>query len=523
MANTVSALPNPSAVYCEKLGYEYKIVKTPQGEKGIVVPEPGVEFDAWDFFRGKVGNKYSYGARHGYDTECVREDKGTYTVEYAVCVRKERKGEQITETRIPMLELMEKNGEPLIEEGKYRKPTKPLRSSNLAIEETEPEYLTKDSKGSLPSSFCWTNKNGHSYIGAIRNQGSCGSCYAFGAVAAAEGTYNWRTGKYDGNRAEFSESFIMWCLGRLSQYSSNFFGCGGADWDYAELDALCTTGICSRANFPYTITDPGSCTHWGDPKKVFASWHRVPCEDIDGIKTAIMTYGVVDAAVDVDSGFDNYSSGIYENSYTNCPPDLDIGPECYHTWTDHAIGLVGWDDNGAAETNGYWILRNQWGTSWGENGYMRLKYRSSRVACEVCYLVYPSNTSYGTPYLWLGSYFTNNYDDAETNDADNDGLLTWEEYVTGTDPTNQASVFAILNQGYLNASNYIVWYGTTNSGVTNDFGMYRATNLGSAASWNLVTKTIPRAPTGTNTWWDTNAPASVPVFYRPMATNAASL
>ena len=403
----------------------------------------------------------------------------------------------------------------MIEEGEYKKPTKPFRSSNAVFEEAEPEYLTRDNKGSLPSSFCWTNKNGHSYIGPIRGQGDCGSCYAFSACAAAEGTYNWATGKYDGNRAEFSESFIAWCLGRLSQYSSHFFGCDGADYDYAELDALCAIGICSAADFPYQESDPGSCTHWGDPRKVFASWHRVSCEDIDGIKTAIMTYGVVDAAV--KAGGWVYNSGIYEDSLTNCP-----GSPCDYTSTDHAIGLVGWNDNSNPETNGYWILRNSWGTSWGENGYMRIKYRSSRVACEVCYLVYPSNTSYGTPYSWLGSYFTNNYDVAETNDVDNDGLLTWEEYVTGTDPTNQASVFAVLNQGYLNASNYIVWYGTTNSGVTNAFGMYRGTNL-IINTWNLITKSIARNPTGTNTWWDTNAPASVPVFYRPMATNAGSL
>jgi len=57
----------------------------------------------------------------------------------------------------------------------------------------------------LPSSFDWRSYNGHSYIGPIRDQGYCGSCYAFGACAAAEGTYNWANGKYDANCADFSD------------------------------------------------------------------------------------------------------------------------------------------------------------------------------------------------------------------------------------------------------------------------------------------------------------------------------
>ncbi|MBN1296463.1 hypothetical protein JXA80_06760, partial [bacterium] len=241
----------------------------------------------------------------------------------------------------------------------------------------------------LPTSFDWRNINGHSYIGPVRQQGSCGSCYSFGANAAAEGTYNVANGRYDGNCVDFSESYIIWCLGRLSQYSSHFFGCGGADYDYMELEALCNEGVTYEANFPYQQTDPGSCTHWGDPTVSFQSWHRVSCNDIDAIKTAIMTYGVVDAAVYVDSAFEAYSTGIYSNSSTSCSSS-----PCYNTTTNHAISLVGWNDNGG---NGYWILRNSWGSSWGEDGYMRISYQAARVACAVCYLVYGAAQPTPTP------------------------------------------------------------------------------------------------------------------------------
>jgi hypothetical protein len=93
-----------------------------------------------------------------------------------------------------------------------------------------------------------------------------------------------------------------------------------------------------------------------------------------------MTYGVVAAAVDVGGAFEAYSGGIYQDSNTTCSSN-----PCYYTPTNHIIALVGWNDNGG---DGYWILRNSWGSSWGESGYMRIKYTSARVGCEAAYVVY---------------------------------------------------------------------------------------------------------------------------------------
>jgi C1A family cysteine protease len=230
----------------------------------------------------------------------------------------------------------------------------------------------------LPAAFDWRSYNGHSYIGAVRDQGSCGSCYAFGASAAAEGTYNFANGLYDGNCANFSEAFIIWCLSRISPYGDHFFGCAGADYDYMELEALVQEGTINESYFPYIVSDPGTCTHFADPRVKFAAWHRIGCNDIAAIKTAIMTYGVIDVAVYVTSAFQAYSGGVYEDSNTTC-----YSNPCDYTPTNHAVALVGWSD-----TDGAWILRNSWGPSWGENGYMRIKYTSARVACETTYLVY---------------------------------------------------------------------------------------------------------------------------------------
>ena len=429
MAGEAAALPNPAAVYCERLGFEYKKVQTPAGAKGMVVVKPGVEFDAWDFFKGKVGNEYSFGALYGYDTECVCTNIGTYMAEYAVCVSKAAKGQK-NGVRIPLQALMEQKGVPLFDEaidGRKQSSSGAMIPANRE-EDMFAIYDVMDQGKMIPTSFDWRTNSSHAYIGAVRDQGSCGSCYAFAAAAAAEGTYNWAMGKYDADCVDYSESFIIWCLGRMSPYSDHFFGCDGADWDYAELTALVAEGICLEADFPYTESDPGSCAHWADPLTVFSSWHRVPCGDIDAIKTAIMTYGVVDAAVYVSGSFAYYDSGIYTDTNTNC----DETP-CYYKYTNHAIALVGWDDNPPEGGGGCWILRNSWDTSWGEDGYMRLRYNAARVACEVCYMIFNDVASLAAP----------------ANLAASDGTYTNKVAVTWSALTN--------------ASGYQVWRAEANN------------------------------------------------------------
>jgi hypothetical protein len=109
----------------------------------------------------------------------------------------------------------------------------------------------------------------------------------------------------------------------------------------------------------------------------------------------------VDAAVDAADPFSAYSSGVYQNTSTSCTGTTP----CYYTPTDHAISLVGWNDNPPEGGGGCWILRNSWGSSWGEDGYMRIRYTSARVSCEVCYFVYgQSSPSTALPIVDSGNY-----------------------------------------------------------------------------------------------------------------------
>jgi hypothetical protein len=123
-----------------------------------------------------------------------------------------------------------------------------------------------------------------------------------------------------------------------------------------------------------------------------------------------------------------------------------------------------------------------------------------------------SSTPHGVPYAWLtANGVTSNPDTVENSDPDGDGIPTWKEYFAGTDPNSKNSAFEVLS---ITANGTLEWYGTTNSGVTTGFKMYRCTNLLSGV-WELVDGNISRSANGTNTWTDQSPPSSSWVFYRP--------
>lgn len=362
------AIGNPAAIYCEAMGYQYTLKSDAQGNESGVCSFPDQSMaNAWNFYRGKEGKPFSYCAKNGYAMDTDRKMQNGYQTEVSVCVSTKKNGPP---QRTPMLDLMKERGDmpPARKLPRRVAPMPSTKKTSVPVEAANATY---------PDSLDWRDYNGHSYIGPIRDQGGCGSCYAFGAAAAAEGSYNVAHGKFDSECVDFSESYIAWCLGKYGPYEDHFSGCEGADYEYAELTALTVEGIASEASFPYTETDPGSCTHWDDPTVTFQEWNWLDSGNTAEIQRAITTYGVIDVAVNALSAFEGYSTGIFSDTQTTCPDDK-------YTVTNHAVALVGW---GTDPTHGlYWILRNSWGSSWGEGGYMRIQAHSARVACSATYL-----------------------------------------------------------------------------------------------------------------------------------------
>jgi predicted secreted protein len=217
-------------------------------------------------------------------------------------------------------------------------------------------------KGALPGSFDWRTAG---IVPAVRNQSSCGSCWSFGTVGIMESAI----AKAGGPMTDLSEQFLISC-------NTGSMSCSGGltahKWHYDTLGKNQTAiGAVLETDKPYTASN-GSCTSaYNHPYKL-SGWQFIVATEftmptVDQIKNAIYTYGPVTAGVCADSGWDGYSGGVYNPTSNGCSGS-----------TNHQIILVGWDD--ATST---WILRNSWGPSWGESGYMRIKWDTTGTKSRV--------------------------------------------------------------------------------------------------------------------------------------------
>ena len=188
----------------------------------------------------------------------------------------------------------------------------------------------------------------------IKNQGSCGSCWAFSIAAQFETAIL----KKDGVTVDLSEQWLVSC-------NTYGWGCNGGLW---ANDMYVSPGAVMESCFPYSATDEPCISSCPNPYQA-TGWAyvdpSVAVPSTDDIKQAIYTYGGVAAGVYVDRWFQAYTSGVL----TRCKRNVN--------YTNHAIQLVGWDD-----AKGAWLLKNSWGTGWGENGFMWIQYGCDKVGDE---------------------------------------------------------------------------------------------------------------------------------------------
>ncbi len=233
--------------------------------------------------------------------------------------------------------------------GNYRAP------EQSKVDDQTEVYTSANKSSALPAAFSWLDQK---MMTPCKNQGSCGSCWAFAACGSFESIIK----AHDNVTRDLSEQWLINCTSG-SNCSDGWFPVG-----------MFEKGAVYEADVPYKGKDGTCASTYNYHEKSKSSKEIAENPTNEQIKTAIYNYGPVWVGVNAGSNFTAYQSGLFSKT--------DPG-EC-----NHAVVLCGWDD-----ATSCWVLRNSWGTSWGENqGYMRIKYGTSKIGTKATYIVYGNVT-----------------------------------------------------------------------------------------------------------------------------------
>ena len=197
--------------------------------------------------------------------------------------------------------------------------------------------------GNAPESWDWTEQGA---VTAVKNQGSCGSCWAFCTVANLEGLYYIKYGEL----LRFSEQQLVDC-DTLDE------GCNGGLMEYSFEWIKQNGGLCLEDDYPYKGTEASCKTSVNNVVKV-TDWTLLDSTDEEVIKEYLYETGPLAIALNADT-VQYYSSGILSSSDSACDPE----------GMNHGVTLVGY---GVENGTKYWKVKNSWGSSWGEKGYFRI-------------------------------------------------------------------------------------------------------------------------------------------------------
>ncbi|KAL2328032.1 hypothetical protein Fmac_021459 [Flemingia macrophylla] len=199
----------------------------------------------------------------------------------------------------------------------------------------------------VPTAVDWRQKGA---VTPIKDQGVCGSCWAFSTVASTEGIYQITTG----NLVSLSEEELVDC-------DTVDDGCNGGLMEDGFEFIIKNGGITTEANYPYTSYNgsSGTCNKKEEASHVaqIKGYEEVPANSEEALQKAVANQPV---SVSIDAGgdaFQFYSSGVFTG-------------EC-GTQLDHGVTAVGYGSTGNGTK--YWIVKNSWGTDWGEEGYIRME------------------------------------------------------------------------------------------------------------------------------------------------------
>jgi len=221
-------------------------------------------------------------------------------------------------------------------------------------------FETVKLREALPKSWDWRETLG-SNLPPIKNQRSCGSCWAFGTVAAFEFAYSMKNKSV----RQFSEQELVSC--------SSYGSCGGGFFAHGYH---VKPGAALSSDFPYVASNARCKPNLKHEDKLvgfkfLGSKNKNPTTE--ELKAAIKQYGAIPVTVTANNAMSAYKGGIFTG--------------CTAMPTNHIVALVGWGYDEKTKKE-YAIMRNSWGESWGEKGYMRMPWGCSRLGEDATLVEY---------------------------------------------------------------------------------------------------------------------------------------
>lgn len=213
---------------------------------------------------------------------------------------------------------------------------------------------------SIPDSWDWRDHNG---VTPVKNQGSCGSCWTFSTVGSLEAHELLKYKSF----TPMSEQQLVDCASTTGNH-----GCEGGLPSWAFLYVEGATGISTETAYPYFAKDR-PCTV--DPSTFVLDVHGGSVNITQGdeveLADALYNHGPVSVAFEVVDGFRDYKTGVYKSTV------------CKDTTEDvnHAVVAVGY---GTENGTPYWLVKNSWGTDWGDEGYFKIERGTNMCGIAVC-------------------------------------------------------------------------------------------------------------------------------------------